>query len=208
MTDSKTEIDFSTEIAQSLNRFNQALKDDNKMQRINALKKVLSQMSSSYKTTDPTVLKFTTEAVKSIFKTSLNVLNDPIEKCRELTCELLLLVLECEQSWDAEMTGSLVMIVFQRLGGSVVKESSEEIRLQLFRLIERLLELKSDKNKSVMEIHLQEFVSILINGFEDQFPDAKKCACQCSRLLANKLGKNLEQIALQERRFHVLYWLN
>lgn len=194
MKESQPEIDFSTEIAQSLNKFNQALKDDNKMQRINALKKILSQLKTSYKTTDPTVLKFTTEAVKSIFKASLNVLNDPIEKCRELTCELLLLVLESEQSWDADMTGSLVMIAFQRLGGSVVKESSEEIRLLMFGIIERLLELKSDKNKSVMEIHLQEFVSILINGLEDQFPEVKKSACRCCKILANKLGKDRRKV--------------
>ncbi len=181
--------DFTTEINQSLNKFSQGLKDGSKFQRKDALEKITKQLRTSYTTSDPTVLKFTSDATKQIFKLALNVLNDTIEKCRELTCELILLVLDSDKDWDNDMTSSLIMTIFQRLGGSTVKETSEEIRFQMYKIVQRLLELKSDsKQKCVLEVHLQEFVSVLVNGFMDSFPEVKKTTCQCARLLAKNLS--------------------
>lgn len=187
----KDQNDFTTEINQSLNKFTQGLKDTSKFQRKGALEKIKKQIETSFDSNDePNVIKFTPESVKSVFKASLNVLNDPIEKCRELTCELISLILE-KGDWDTDMSSSLIITLFQRLGGLNVKESSEEIRLQLYEITRRLLELKSDKQKNVLEVHLQEFVSILINAIGDPFPEVKKTGCKCTQLLANKLaGQN------------------
>lgn len=181
------QIDFTTEINQSLNKFTQGLKDTSKFQRKAALEKIKKQIETSYDSNEANVLKFTPESIKSVFKESINVLNDPIEKCRELTCELISLILE-KGDWDTDMSGLLIMSLFQRLGGNNIKESSEEIRLQLYEITQRLLELKADKQKNVFEVHLQEFVSILINAICDAFPAVKKCGCKCTQLLANKLA--------------------
>ncbi len=185
--------DFTTEINQALNKFSQGLKDGSKFQRKDALEKLTKQLKNSYTTKDPKVMKFTPDSVRQIFKSALNVFNDSIEKCRELTCDLILLILESDKDWDNDMTSSLIMAFFQRLGGSAVKETSEEIRFQMYKIIQRLLELKSDpKQKIFLDIYLQEFVSVLVNGFMDSFPEVKKTTCECTRLLAKNLSKSSE----------------
>lgn len=173
---------------QSLNRFNQSLKDNNKITRKNALESMKKQLVENFK---PSVdIKFTDESIHVVFKWTLNLWNDPIEKCRELSVEIVKQILENYQNWDDEMSSSLIMSLFQRLAGKEVKESSEEIRLQLLTLMKEMIDLKSVENKkSVFEVHLNELTLILVNSLNDNFPEAKKMGCACAKLLAKSLYK-------------------
>ena len=185
-------VDCTTEINQSLNKFTQGIKDGSKFQRKDALEKMKKQVLNSFTppTTTSFTLIYTPDALKSILKAALNILNDAIEKCRELACDLITIILEnaSTSTWDNDMTSATIMALFQRLGGHNIKENSEEIRLQLYVIAFKLVELKSDSSKHLFEIHLQEFVSILANAFNDNYPEVKKRGCMCAKLLAKKLA--------------------
>ena len=86
------------------------------------------------------------------------------------------------------MTSMLLMTMHQRLGGKDVKESSEEIRLELYKLLQKLIEDKCVVQKNIFEIHFTELVSVLNNGFNDLYPEVKKTSCMCARLIAKKLS--------------------
>ena len=181
------QIESNTLVAQALNKFNQGLKDGSKFQRKQALETMKKQITESFTTTSKTDLIYSDESVKYIFKTTLTILSDQIEKCREIACDILSEILENFNNWDNEMTTMTIMTVMQRLGGKDIKEPSEEIRLQLYSIINRLVELKSENNRNIFEIHFQELTSILINSFNDSYPEVKKKGCQCTKLLAKKV---------------------
>jgi dynein assembly factor 5 len=189
MKESETPI---SAINQSLNKFSQGIKDESKIQRKNAIESMRKQLAESFKAnSSPTAIKFPFETVKTVLKSILNALNDPMEKCRELSCEIIKLVLDYSNSntdfWDNDLTSMLIMTLNQRLGGKEVKETSEEIRLELVSLLYLLMESKSGQ-KHIFEAHFQELVSILINSINDLYPEAKKKGCLCTKLLANKLA--------------------
>lgn len=177
----------SSVVTQSLNKFTQGLKDGSKFQRKNALETMKKQINDSLNKSKTTDLVYSDESVKYVFRTTLTILNDQIEKCRELAAEIVLLVLEKYTEWNNDMTTMTIMTIMQRVGGKDVKETSEEIRLQLFTIIHRLLELKSEINRHFFEIHFQELTSILINSFNDNYPEVKKKGCACARLLAKNV---------------------
>jgi dynein assembly factor 5, axonemal len=186
-----TSSSLPSAIAQSLNKFNQGLKDENKFQRKNALESMKKQLAESFKASTDVTTKFPFEITKTILRSTLNAWNDSVEKCRECSCEIVKIILENLQNWDTDMTSMLLMTLYQRLGGKDVKEQSEEIRLELYKLTQKLIEDKSSQQKTIFEVHFQELVSILCNSFNDMYPEVKKTGCLCARLLAFKLkGSN------------------
>ena len=186
----------STAVTQALNKFNQGLKDGSKFQRKSALETMKKQLTEFLKSKSACELIYPDDSIKYIFKTTLTILNDQIEKCREIACEIISQILENFESWDNEMTTMLIMNLVQRLAGKEVKESSEEIRLQLYTIIHRLIEIKSVNNRNIFEIHFQELTSILINSFNDNYPEVKKRGCLCTKLLAQKVSKHFFNVLI------------
>jgi len=178
----------STAVTQSLNKFNQGLKDGSKFQRKSALETMKKQLIESLTKSKSSELIYPDDSIKYVFKITLTILNDQIEKCREIASEVIFQILEHFESWDNEMTTMLIMTLVQRLAGKEVKESSEEIRLQLYTIIHRLVEIKSINNRNIFEIHFQELTSILVNSFNDNYPEVKKRGCLCTKLLAQKVS--------------------
>jgi dynein assembly factor 5 len=194
---------FSLEINQSLNRFMQGIKDESKFKRKSALEQMKKQLQDSFKSTSssnsaPATLVYTSDCLKSILKIILNILNDQMEKCREIACEIITIYLENDstqsglQFWDHDMSSMTLTSLFQRLGGKDVKEQSEEIRLKLYTIAYQLIEAKTktSSNRNTFEIHLTELVAILINSFNDNFPEVKKQGCACARLIAQRLASS------------------
>jgi dynein assembly factor 5 len=179
----------SSAVNQALNKFTQSLKDTNKITRKNGLECLKKQINESFKPTSSTVLKFSDDSLKLILKLNLNILNDQAEKCREISVDIVKILLENFKNWDEESTSSVIMSIFQRLDGKEVKETSEEIRLQLYSLLHQLIEIKSIEQLHTFEIHLTELIGLMQNAVNDNYPDVKKVGCQCSKLLANRLSK-------------------
>lgn len=176
----------STAANQAINKFNQGLKDGSKFQRKNALETMKKQIIDSLSKKSPDLI-YTDESIKYVYKATLNILSDQIEKCREIAAEIIAAILEQFENWDNDMTTLIIMTCMQRLSGKEVKETSEEIRLQLYTIIHRLVELKS-ANRNIFEVHFQELTSILVNSFNDSYPEVKKRGCLCTKLLAQKLA--------------------
>ncbi|RNA08753.1 dynein assembly factor axonemal-like, partial [Brachionus plicatilis] len=179
----------SSALNQCLNKFNQSIKDESKIQRKNALESIKKQLIEFFRNPNASI-QFTAESLDHILNQVLNLFTDPMERCRELSCDIAKLLMEKNQYWDLNMTGMVVMCVFQRLGAKDIKETSEEIRLQLYTLIHELILAKCSSQKNTFEIHLQEFIAILVNSFADNFPEVKKMGCACAKLLANRLAKS------------------
>ena len=191
MTENQTNENSSLAATQLINKFMQGIKDESKFQRKNSLEAIKKQINDSFKSNDKNVIKFNSEAIKTILKSTLNLWSDPIEKCRELSLEIVKMVLEFSLTdtsfWDNDVTGMIIMQLHQRLGGKDVKEQSEEIRLELLSIAYIIIEHKSNP-KHALEIYFQELVAILINSFNDNYPEVKKKTCSCTKLLANKLS--------------------
>lgn len=179
----------SSALNQALNKFSQGIKDESKIQRKNALESIKKQLIEFFRNPNASV-QFTVESLEHVLNQVLNMLADPMERCREISCDIALLLMQKNHSWDSNMSGMLIMSVFQRLGGKDVKETSEEIRLQMYNLIHELIKEKSSSQKNTFEIHLQEFIGILVNSFADNYPEVKKMGCACAKLLANRLASS------------------
>ena len=128
----------ATAAAQSINKFTQALKADNKFQRKTALEQMRKQLTDSCQAlrsihTPPpaAVVIYSPDAIRTILKSAFALWSDPIEKCRELAVEMVSLVLEdsaltpssSTPAWDADTTSLCIMSLWQRLGGKESKEA-------------------------------------------------------------------------------------
>lgn len=189
--DSKTTT--TTAVAQALNKFIQAQKDTSKIARKNSLEALKKQLVDNFKADSQSALNFPDESLKLVLKMCLSSLSDAAEKCRELSADIVRLLLENDGKkstfWTDESTSSVVMTLNQRLGGREVKETSEEIRLQLYNLLVQLVEIKSADHVHTFEVHLTELVGLMQNAIGDNYPEVKKVGCQCAKLVANRLAK-------------------
>lgn len=180
----------SSAVTQALNKFVQSQKDSNKMVRKNGIDGLKKQLIENFKPAkSASALDFTNDSLKFILKLALSSLNDPAEKCRELSADILKILLENMSSWSDESTSAVILALNQRLAGREVKETSEEIRLQLYNLLVQLVEMKTSAQMHTFEIHLTELVALMQNAIADSYPEVKKVGCQCARLVANRLSK-------------------
>lgn len=180
----------SSAVSQALNKFVQSQKDSNKMVRKNSIDALKKQLIESFKPTkSASALDFSNESLKFILKMILTTLSDSAEKCRELSADILKILLENMSCWSDESTSIVILSLNQRLGGREVKETSEEIRLQLYNFLVQLVEVKANIQMHTFEVHLNELVALMQNAIADSYPEVKKVGCQCAKLVANRLAK-------------------
>ena len=105
----------------------------------------------------------------------LKLFSDTVEKNRELS---ITLVTDLVPSLGAAALGGslpyMVPVFVARLASKPVAEDGEELRLALLQLLQLLLQRAGGEP---MAPHLPELVQVLVAGFADPFPDAKKAAC-------------------------------
>ena len=206
-----TEADEHETLALShfVNKFMQGIKDENKFKRRSALdtmlKELLASFTASASAPTTSALRFNADTAKFVVRSTLVMCSDPIEKCRELALAIVSAVLEHSASkssssssagleneafWHTDLTGLVITCMHERLAGHDVKETSEEIRLSMLKLLERLVATKaaSDQHRFSFEIHFQELVAVLVNALNDNFSEVKKSACECVRSLAVHLA--------------------
>jgi dynein assembly factor 5, axonemal len=195
MMDTNSIDDNSNSIAlnQILNKFQQGIKDDNKFKRKNALETIKKELTTFLCSKDDKKVEITSIALKQIFKSVVTMVSDSAEKCREVACQIIVLMLDNNSriEWSNEMTSSLVMVLNQRLGGKDIIETSEEIRLELYSIIQKMVDFKSKEanriDGRIIEIHFNDFVVMLINAINDNYHEIKKVGCCCIKLLAVNL---------------------
>ena len=97
------------------------------------------------------------------------MLGDASEKCRELSCELLQRAVAVMQQ-PAVLLPVLIPVLCQRLGETSARESSEEVRLRLIRLLAALTATAG----STLEEHVPSMTVLLCAALDDRVPDIKK----------------------------------
>ena len=120
----------------------------------------------------------------------LKLFSDTVEKNRELS---ITLVTDLVPSLGAAALGGslpyMVPVFVARLASKPVAEDGEELRLALLQLLQLLLQRAGGEP---MAPHLPELVQVLVAGFADPFPDAKKAACALAQALAEQLPTYIE----------------
>ena len=119
----------------------------------------------------------------------LRLFADQVEKNRELAITLVTDMLAALP--DSDVASSLAHVmpaVTSRLGGAVVAEGAEELRLQLLQLVQAQV----PRCGAMLAPHLPELVQVLVASFADPFPDAKKEGCALATALAAALGSQIE----------------
>jgi dynein assembly factor 5, axonemal len=113
------------------------------------------------------------EAVEiSILQPILRTLVDPIEKCRELS--VLILHQLAGKADPVVVLKDLLPVLVKQLGSKEIKETSEEIRLELVRLLNMLV-VKSAR----LDAFIPDLVTILSKTSLDTFQDIRKESFKC-----------------------------
>ncbi len=117
--------------------------------------------------------------LKELIKPILKLSSDTVEKCRELSISLLLSALEgCLE--PIEFLSYVIPFLVQRIGQQDIVEQSEEIRLQLVKLLKYLIEVSSKR----IGAYVDDCVKILQRTIIDPYPEVKKESCNCACVLA------------------------
>ncbi|KAJ8319390.1 hypothetical protein KUTeg_004481 [Tegillarca granosa] len=117
-----------------------------------------------------------------LLKPLLKELSDPVEKCRELSINLLQDFLRKAQTPE-ESLPYLIPVLVQRLGQQEIVETSEELRLMLVEMLTGIVERSGKK----ISLYVDDYVRILQRTIVDPFPDVKKESCKCASVLAKSV---------------------
>ncbi|XP_068100704.1 dynein axonemal assembly factor 5 isoform X2 [Hyperolius riggenbachi] len=160
----------ATEVSQAVARHLNCLTDDNKNTRKRALAAIQKEAEDQ---------RLPSGALQEVFgellKPLLRCLSDPMEKCRELTIQIINYCVT-NVPMPEEALPYLMPAICQRLANQDITEPSEELRLALTELLTLLVELCGKK----LAPYLDEMIRILQRTIVDPFPDVKKESCKCA----------------------------
>ena len=108
------------------------------------------------------------ELQRAIFKS----LTDKYERCREIACEIVTLLVTHQEQLIKKQLGFVFQIISRRLSEEEDYEPSEEVRIKFLTLLVKLYE----KFPSECEPFLEDTLLILATSLEDKCPDIKKKA--------------------------------
>ena len=120
---------------------------------------------------------------EEVSKAVIKCLNDPYERCRELSCEVFIFILN---NSDAEkirsLFSNLIQLLSRKLSTEDEYEPSEEVRLKMLDLLSSLLESYSQD----MVVYADDLIDILHQTIQDDCPSIKrKSAENISKLKGN-----------------------
>ncbi|KAI9203339.1 armadillo-type protein [Polychytrium aggregatum] len=141
-----------------------------------SLEKIRQETVKRPKKIDPEVLSL---VFKSVVKTLLKCLGDPIERVRELAVETLSNFVE-QVPTPLPFLEYILPTLVTRLGQPEIVETAEEVRLMETKLLRQLLEA----TKLEYSPFVDSTVEILARVLADPFPDVKKEACKVVTLLS------------------------
>lgn len=117
-----------------------------------------------------------------VAKPLLKIFSDPVEKCRELSIDIIREYMKNVDKPD-ESLPYVIPVLVQRLGQQEIIEPSEEIRLMLIEFLSEILENSGKK----LSVYLDDLVRILQRTIPDPFPDVKKESCRCTSKIAKAI---------------------
>ena len=163
-------------ILRNITRFINGLTDENRNTRKKALEGITKEILRRKPQLEPGDVQ---EILNEILKNLLQILSDPVEKCRELS---LCFMTDCLKIVPEphEFLSFAIPVVVQRLGQQDIVETSEEMRLSLVKLLLMLVE----SCKKRMGPYVDDMVKILQRTIVDPYPEVKKESCHCSSALA------------------------
>ncbi|XP_048757748.2 dynein axonemal assembly factor 5-like [Ostrea edulis] len=117
-----------------------------------------------------------------VAKPLLKIFFDPVEKCRELSINIIREYMKNVEKPD-ESLPYVIPVLVQRLGQQEITEPSEEIRLMLIEFLSEILEFSGKK----LSVYLDDLMRILQRTIPDPFPDVKKESCRCTSKIAKAI---------------------
>ncbi|XP_064635749.1 dynein axonemal assembly factor 5-like [Lineus longissimus] len=163
-------------ILQSNARHINCLSEDNRSTRKRAIEGIRKETLGLNPKPSKEILQ---EVFQQILKPLLKCMSDPVEKNRELSCALVSDFLQ-NIPQPVDSLPYIVPLLVQRLGQQEIIEASEEIRLDLVRLLGLIIGF-AGKNNSV---YLDDMMKILQRTIVDPYPEVKKESCKCAAVVA------------------------
>ncbi|RUS89825.1 hypothetical protein EGW08_002437 [Elysia chlorotica] len=169
-------VENSNAVVQSLTRQINCLGEDNRNTRRNALISIRKEIFDR----KPALSNEELDIVCSeLLKPLLKSFSDPVEKCRELSIDIIYSFFKNVPSLEPKLS-YVIPVLVQRLGQQEIIEPSEEIRSQLVSLLHFIVE----KVGKAIGVYVDDSVRILQRTLVDPFPEVKKESCHCASFLA------------------------
>lgn len=167
----------AAEIVRSLARHLNCLNGDEKFTRKRALEGIKKETIE--KGLSNTVLQ---EVFASLLNSLLRCLSDPMERCRELSIQIIRDFIRCVSNPESSMPYIMPCLV-QRLGGNERLEPAEELRLSLVEVLSLIIEVCERH----LAPYLDDIIKILQKTIIDPFPEVIKESCKCTILFARSV---------------------
>ena len=178
----EVENNVAAEILQGLTRHINCLSELNRATKKRAIENIRKETVGKKPSLDPAVLQQVFDHVK---KPLLKCFTDPVEKCRELSIQLVSDFMDVVPSPE-ESLPYLIPSIQQRLGNQDLIETSEELRLAQ---IELLLKTIQQTGKKIAPF-LDDLIKILERTIVDPFSDVRKESCKCTCLIARSIPEH------------------
>jgi dynein assembly factor 5 len=165
------------DLQQKLQRDLNCLSDPNRGTRKRALEKLTKTLTGASLPAGVTAETLATYFSENLQAPLLTLLADPVEKNRELACELISRFAKSVLPDVTPLVREAVPILKSRLGEKMIVEPAEEIRLVMFQLLNLLL---SKEHCWAALPDLMEDISAIVSKLStDPFPDIKRECCTC-----------------------------
>lgn len=173
----------SADIRQSISRQISCLGDGSRSAKRRALEFIRKNTINKKQSIDTDVLEeiFCSDLRKPL----LRCFSDPVDKCRELSIELVNEFIDI-LSTPGNLLPYLIPCAVQRLGQKEITEGAEEIRLLLVETIFKVIEKWGED----LGLYVNDLVNIFQQTLVDPFPDVRKQSCQCVCKVARKIPQH------------------
>ncbi|XP_072168625.1 dynein axonemal assembly factor 5-like [Diadema setosum] len=178
----ETAMESVSEVRQVIARQINCLGEGNRMAKRRALEGIKKETIGKKPPLDNEVLQGVLEAE---LKPLLKCFGDPVDKCRELSVQLIHDFVETIPR-PAEILPYLIPTIVTRLGNQEITESAEELRLALVELMIKLVELTGDR----LAPFLDDYVRVLQRTIVDPFSDVRRASCTCTCKLARSIPQH------------------
>lgn len=169
----------SNAVIQGLARHLNCLNEENKLSR----RKALESIKKDTVNRKPALTAEENKPVlNEILKPLLKEFSDPVEKCRELSVEIIREFLRRVSGVD-DYLPFIIPILVQRLGQPEIIEPSEELRLLLVEFLKEILEQSGKK----LAVYLDDLIRILQKTIIDPYSEVKKVSCNCASIIAKAI---------------------
>ncbi|KAL3876674.1 hypothetical protein ACJMK2_034478 [Sinanodonta woodiana] len=171
----------SNAVLQGIARQINCLDEENKMSRRRALESIRKETIARKPPLETSELK---PLFNELLKPLLKGFSDPVEKCRELSVQIIREFLKVVPD-PVDSLPYIMPLITQRLGQQDITEPSEEVRLELVELLVEIVEF----SRKDIAVYLEDMIRILQRTIVDPYPEVKKTSCSC----AAKLGKSIPE---------------